>query len=101
MADESNNSKKFDIRTIATIIGMVVMLGGLAGQWFVHKAAVAGLQKDVTKVEEVFTEYREKTDDRILNMKLNISSSSSDITTIKEDIGEIKADLKTLLTRPE
>jgi len=103
MADESTNGngrKRFDLKTIATILGMAVMLGGLVGQWFTHKAAVAELQDDYVKLETAFVDYKEKTDERILDMKIDITSSTTDIKTIKEDIGEIKTDIKTLLSRP-
>ena len=99
MADE-NGKKKFDVKMMATILAMAVMLGGLVGQWFTNKATVSELQNDVTQVQIEFKDYKEKTDERILNMKLDITSSTSDIATIKEDIGEIKGDLKTLLERP-
>lgn len=103
MADENTNGngrKWFDIKTIATILSMAVMLGGLVGQWYTNKAAVAELQSDYSKLETAFVDYKEKTDERILNMKIDITSSTTDIATIKTDIAEIKADIKTLLSRP-
>ncbi len=94
-----SNKKTFDIKILSTIIGIIVVLGGFTGQYFTNKAAVAELEKDVAKIEEVFTVYKEKTEERILDMKLDITSSTSDITTIKEDIGEIKVNIRALLVR--
>ena len=100
MADNGNGKKALDIKMIATVIGMTIMLSGLIGQWFTHKAAVAELQQDVVKIEQAFSGYKEITDERIMSMKLDITSSTADIATIKEDISEIKTDVKTLLMRP-
>ena len=98
--ETTTNGKRFDLKTLIPIIGMIVMLGGLVGQWYTHKAAVTELQKDYTKLETAFVDYREKTDERILDMKIDTTSSTTDIATIKTDIAEIKTDIKTLLSRP-
>ena len=102
MPDESSvgSTKKLDLRTIAVTLGMAVMLGGLVGQWFTQKAAVSEVQKDVSQVEQGLTTYKEKTDKRILDVKIELTSSTSDVSSIKEDISEIKDDVKKLLSRP-
>jgi len=101
MADETKNGSKFDLKTIATIASLVVMASGVAGSWYTNKAAVAELQEDYTKLEDDYRTYKEKTDERIMDMKIEITSSTSDIKSIKEDVGEIKSDVKTLLRGPE
>lgn len=100
MADENGNGKiKLDFKTIATIVSLLAMGGGLVASWATQKAALNELQRDYVTLQQEFKDYKEKTSETILNMKLDITSSSGDIRSIKEDVGEIKADVKQLLGR--
>lgn len=92
--------KILDIKMIGAIITVITLSIGLIGQWYNSQANIAQLEEDYTYLEKCFTEYKDKTDDRILQMKIDITSSSTDIASIKRDIAEIKTDIKTLLSRP-
>lgn len=100
MPDEENGSKvRLDLKTLATIIGMLVIGSGVVASWATNKAEVIQLKENYAKLEQEFKDYKEKSDAATLQMKLDITSSSGDIRTIKEDISEIKTDVKALLDR--
>lgn len=95
-----NEKKSLDLKTIAGAVSLFILFSGLIGQWYTYKATIAELIVDYEKLEQCFEDYKERTDDRIIQMKIDITSSSTDIASIKTDIGEIKVDIKTLLSRP-
>lgn len=91
------NGIKLDV--IATILGIMVMLGGLVASYASSQAAIDTLQEQHTVLQQEFKEYRERTEQRILEIKLDTTSMSSDLRTIREITQEVKDDLKKLLVR--
>ena len=51
----------------------------------------------MTELQDDYKEYKQRTDERIVDMKIEITSSTSDVKAIKEVVGEIKEDVKKLL----
>ena len=97
MADETEVRARIDLKTIVTIVTLVAMGSGLVASWATNKAEVASLQKSYTELQEDYKNYKQRTDERIVDMKIEITSSTSDVKAIKEVVGEIKEDVKKLL----
>jgi peptidoglycan hydrolase CwlO-like protein len=80
-------------RLLGVGITIVVLVAGIITSWATNKAAVAEIQKDQAKIEKRI----EKAETDIHDVQLKAVHDSSILESVKEDVTEIKQDVKRLL----
>jgi peptidoglycan hydrolase CwlO-like protein len=91
MSTEKKSWKSY----ISAIITVAVLVAGIVGSWYTNKAKVDELTRDYAKIEKRVDAAEAK----IHEIELKVAVDSSILATVKEDIAEIKSDVKTLLER--
>ena len=80
-------------KLLGTIITVVVLSTGIVASWATNSAAVDELQRNQAKLEQRI----EKAETKIHDIELKAVADGSLLQAVKEDITEIKQDVKTLL----
>jgi hypothetical protein len=80
-------------RLIGLGITIIVLIAGIITSWATNNAAVAEIQRDQVKIEERV----EKAESNLHDVQLKAVHDSSVLESVKEDVQEIKQDVKTLL----
>jgi len=80
---------------IAPGLTILFFVGGFVAQWAIMKSAVAGVQKG----QEINTARINDAEDKIQKIEVGTAVSATDIRTIKDDLSEIKKDVKSILNR--
>ena len=91
---ESRVSQKIEwIKFVGPVITVVVLFVGIIGSWVTNNAAIEALQKTTAtqsrKIDAVESTARK--------LEVNAVRESSVLKSVKEDVSEIKSDVKKLL----
>lgn len=78
---------------ISAIITVAVLVAGIVGSWYTNKAKVDELGRNYAKIEERVTAAEAK----IHEIELKVAVDASLMQIVKEDVAEIKRDVKRLL----
>lgn len=89
MARPSSNWIKYASFTLTFLI----LSAGIVTAWATNDSTLVQVQKDVEKIVAV----NDKQEETIQDVKLKAVQESSDLKSVKEDVAEIKQDVKTLL----
>lgn len=80
---------------IGPAITILIVGIGFIGQWASTKVALAEAQKDIVSTEQRVT----KVEDKVRDVELDAATKNSVLKSVKEDVSEIKNDVKRLLER--
>jgi len=80
---------------LGTAITIVVLSAGIITSWATNNAALDELQRNQVKIEERI----KNAEDKIHEIELKAVADSSILQSVKEDIAEIKSDVKQLLEK--
>jgi len=97
--ENSNDNGRFKVNifAVATIISLLAMGAGLVANYTLNTARIEILERSYKEIQLDFKDYQKSTDKVIIDMRFNLVTSNKDIKEIKDDIGEIKGDIKKLL----
>lgn len=87
--------ESFLIKNISTIITIFALLSTLIGSWYTVKLSLEQMQKDIEKIQSKNDVY----DQQFRLVDVQSVQDTQDIKRMKEDISEIKADVKSLLRK--
>lgn len=85
--------KKDWTKSIGVIITVVVLGSSIIVSWATNNAAVNELQRNQGKLEQRI----EKVETKVHDIELKVVADGSLLQSMKEDVSEIKQDVKTLL----
>lgn len=80
---------------VGIAVSVIVLSAGIITSYATNAAAVEQLKKDQVKIEKVVEDAKED----IQEIQLKAVEESSYLKSVKEDVAEIKADVKTLLAK--
>lgn len=90
----ANNNSKWRW-LIGPFITILIVCVGFVGQWVSTRVALAEAQKDISVTEAKV----EKIEAKVHNVEINAATNNSVLQSVKEDVSEIKNDVKRLLER--
>ena len=87
--------ESFLTKNLSPIITVIVLFCGVVGSWYTFKLSLEQVKKDIEMIQGKNETY----DKQFRLVEVQTVQDTQDIKRIKEDISEIKQDVKSLLRK--